>query len=371
MSSVVRLKDKFISSKKRRKTNKPKLSVFAAYGGVFVLIVSVVITGYQSPEPATAGNSVANAATQSPVATPDSAGTPSVDDLVATDVAASLAEQTNMPVSAYVTNMSQSLAAKDELAQTSDSAIVKPQIVQPTVGSRGIITYVVKDGDTLESIASNFGLTTQTIRWANNMTGESVSDGKSLVIPPVNGVIYTVRSGDTIASVAEAYNANKDRIVSYNNLELSGLRPGAKIVIPDGTLPTQLRPGYQAPVSIAPTVGPSFFSGGNGYAFGNCTWYAYARRTQLGLPVGSNWGNANTWDDYARAAGLVVNSRPTSGAILVDNTGYYGHVGIVESVKANGDIVISEMNNYAYGGFNIIDRRTISAGQAAAYTYIH
>lgn len=337
-----------------------------------MLIITVVTIGYQSPQPSAAGATVANAAVQvqSPVATPES-GTPSVDQLVATNVAAGLAEQTNMPVSAYVANMSQSLAAKDELAQTSDSAIVKPQIVQPTVGSRGITTYVVKQGDSLLSIASNFGLTTQTIRWANNMTSDSVAVGKKLVIPPVNGVIYSVRSGDTIAGVAATYSANKNRVVSYNNLELGGLKPGIKIVIPDGTLPVELRPGYVAPVS-APVLAPStFYSGGNGYAFGNCTWYAYARRTQLGLPVGSNWGNANTWDDYARAAGFLVNSRPTKGAILVDNSGWYGHVAVVESVAANGNIVVSEMNNYAYGGFNIVDRRTITAGQAAAYIYIH
>lgn len=374
------MKEKILPSKKRRKTNRPKLSVFAAYGGVFILIISVITTGYQPPQPASKSTSVANAAVQTPLASPN-IGTPSVDNLLATDVAASLAEQINMPVSAYVTNMSQSLAAKDELAQTNDNAIVKPQIVQPTVGSRGITSYVVKNGDTLASIASNFGLSAQTIRWANNMTGDSVSPGKKLIILPVNGVMYTVRSGDTVAKVASTYSANQNRLISYNNLELSGLKPGAKIVIPDGILPANLRPGYVAPVTNPYVSSGSYFStvyGGNGYAFGNCTFYAYNRRVQMGLPVGSNWGNASTWALYASSAGFRVDHNPSVGAIVQWNAyasnwiGYAGHVAIVEAVNANGSIVISEMNNYAYGGFNVVDRRTMSASEVALVSnFIH
>jgi surface antigen len=59
------------------------------------------------------------------------------------------------------------------------------------------------------------------------------------------------------------------------------------------------------------------------------------------------------------------------GAVLVDQAGYFGHVAVVERVMGNGDVVVSEMNNYAYGGFNIVNQRTISAGQAGAYLYIH
>ena len=91
----------------------------------------------------------------------------------------------------------------------------------------------------------------------------------------------------------------------------------------------------------------------------------------MGRPVGSFWGNANTWASNARAAGFAVNRTPAAGAVLTDQTGYFGHVGVVERVLENGDVVITEMNNYAYGGYNIVNSRTISAGQAGAYTYIH
>ncbi len=91
----------------------------------------------------------------------------------------------------------------------------------------------------------------------------------------------------------------------------------------------------------------------------------------MGRPVGSFWGNANTWASSARSAGYAVNRTPAAGAVLVDQAGYFGHVAVVERVLPNGDVYITEMNNYAYGGFNIVNDRTISAGQASAYWYIH
>lgn len=358
------------------------MTVLAAYFGVFVLIVSVIAVGYQTPQPVGTAP-VANAApgTGSPSVTPVSTDSPSVDELVATDVASNLAEQTNMPVATNVANLSVSLAAKSELAQTSDSAIVKPQIVQPTASSREITTYVTKEGDTVTSIAANYGLTPDTVRWANNLATDTVAAGKTLTIPPIDGVVYTVKSSDTPDSIAGTYAANKDRIISFNDLEISGLKAGARIVIPGGSLPEDQRPGYQAPTSRATSYsggtgyrvnsGIRSASAGNRYAWGNCTWYAYERRLQMGRPVGSYWGNAKTWAYYAKADGYTVSRTPAVGAVLVDMAGYFGHVAVVESVSPNGDIVISEMNNYAYGGFGIVDRRTISAGQAAAYQYIY
>lgn len=357
------------------------MTVLAAYFGVFVLIVSVIAVGYQAPQPI-GTTPVANAAAQSPSASPVSGDDKlSVDELVATDVAANLAEQTNMPVAANVANLSVSLAAKSDLAQTNDSAIVKPQIVQPTATSRDITNYTTKDGDTVSSIAASYGLTSDTIKWANNLTSDSLSAGKALVIPPIDGVVYTVKANDTLDSIASVYGANKQRIVSFNDLEISGLTTGNRIVVPGGSLPNDQRPGYQAPVSRTTAYsggtgyrvnsGINGASAGNRYAWGNCTWYAYERRVQMGRPVGSFWGNAKTWAYYAKADGYSVGRTPAAGAVLVDTSGFYGHVAVVESVDANGDITVSEMNNYAYGGYGVVNRRTISAGQASAYQYIY
>lgn len=390
LSSTKRFKIRLLTAGKRRKSNRPRLVVFAAYGGVFIVIISLITVGYQPPQSTAADTTVVSSAVQSPSATPDTSA-PSIDQVVATDVSANVAEQTNMPIAADITNLSQSLAAKNALAQTSDSSIVKPQIVQPTLDSRGMTTYIVKSGDTITSIATQFSLKPETIQWANNITGDSVSVGRQLTILPVDGVLHTVSTGDTYSSLASAYHSSQDRIVSLNNLELSGLKPGAKIVIPDGVLPTDQRPGYVAPVQQVQQqtytdaaygsglggsswrigIGMRDYPGSQGYGYGECTRYAYNRRVQMGLRVGANWGNAGTWAWYAASQGYFVSRSPSVGAIM-QNSGGYGHVAIVEQVKPNGDVVISEMNSYVGGGgWNIVDGRTVPANQASYYLYIH
>ncbi len=59
----------------------------------------------------------------------------------------------------------------------------------------------------------------------------------------------------------------------------------------------------------------------------------------------SGWGNANTWDDSARAVGFRVDNNPEAGSVAVSNSGYYGHVMWVEGVNSNGTINVSEYNN--------------------------
>jgi len=364
------------SSKKTK--SMPKSTTIAAYVGVFLLIMSMVAIGYQPPQKM---DTVANAAsTQLP--TSDTPATPSVDQLVATNIAAGIAERADLPIASNVANLSVSLSAESELAAQSDNNVIsKPQIIQPTAGSREVKQYTAKAGDTVQSLSQQFGVSIDTIKWANNLTSDAIENGKQLLVPPVDGVVYSVKSGDTIDSIAQKYNADKNRIVSFNDLELSGLTPGKSIILPGGVLPDNERPGYVNPrnaVSQGSYLGGystinaqiASASAGNRYAFGNCTWYAYERRMRLGRPVGSFWGNAATWAMYARAAGYPVDGNPEVGAVM-QNGGGYGHVAIVESVNPGESITLSEMN-YA-GNFNRVTSRTVSWSQATsgAYNYVH
>jgi murein DD-endopeptidase MepM/ murein hydrolase activator NlpD len=99
-----------------------------------------------------------------------------------------------------------------------------------------ISTYVVTDGDSIGSIASKFGVSTNTIRWANNLGAKGViKEGQSLVILPVTGVKHKVTKGDTIASLAKKYKADASEIADFNGMETTdGLKAGETIVIPDG-----------------------------------------------------------------------------------------------------------------------------------------
>jgi N-acetylmuramoyl-L-alanine amidase len=375
--TTAELRKQVFSQQKAHKKAKfsPKSTTIAAYAGVFLLIVSMVAIGYQPPQKM---DVVANATdtTQSPLATPEQ---PSVDQLVATNVAAGIAERAELPIATNVANLSVSLSAESELAQNSNNIVSKPQIVQPTADGREMRKYTAKAGDTVQSVAQTFGVSSDTVKWANNLASDAIEQGKQLTIPPVDGIVYTVKDGDTVDSIAGKYQADKSRIVAFNDLELGGLTPGRSIVVPGGVLPDNERPGYVAPRYGASqgaysggysTVNSQIAraSAGNRYAFGNCTWYAYERRVQLGRPVGSFWGNASTWAMNARTAGYPVNNVPVVGAVM-QNGGGFGHVAVVESVNSDGSLTISEMN-YA-GNFNRVTSRTISAGEAAGFTFIH
>ena len=112
---------------------------------------------------------------------------------------------------------------------------------------------------------------------------------------------------------------------------------------------------------------------GNAYEFSQCTWWAYVRRHQLGLPVGSHMGNAKDWSGSARSLGYWVDNTPRNvGDIVVFQAGQegsdptYGHVAIVEKINPDGSIVTSEcgaiMNGKTYS-------RTLS--NVHALNYIH
>ena len=97
---------------------------------------------------------------------------------------------------------------------------------------------------------------------------------------------------------------------------------------------------------------------GNNYASPQCTWWAYVRRHQLGLPVGSNFGNGNMWANSARALGYWVDNTPRMvGDIMVFQGGQasssweYGHVAIVEEIYADGSVRVSEMGTGFTGYF--------------------
>lgn len=336
------------------------------------MIISIISVGYRSPVDQ---QLAAQASTRASI----EVSKPSVDQLVAADMAAVMAETANLPVATNVANLSISLAAKGELAQTDDNLISKPQIVQPTAGSREIREYTAVDGDNVAKVARQFGVSEDTVRWANGLAEDGIEEGKNLRIPSVDGIIYTVKGEDTVESLADKYQANAERITLYNDLELTGLTEGSEIVIPNGILPEEERPGYDGgsqgdapstPVSSSGGAVASSSNVGNRYDYGYCTWYVYEKRAAIGRSVGSFWGNATSWAGFAMGEGFTVNNTPAPGAVMQSSGGWggYGHVAFVESVSENGDVTVSEMN---YAGWNVVSSRTLSASQAAAYNYIH
>lgn len=378
--------DRVYSSKKPRRTHGSiSGTAIASYLGVFLLVMTMVAVAYQPPVN-TSARADASVAPQTQQHTPTVQS--SVDQVMATNLASSLAESTGMPISNNVANLSQSLAVESAMAQTEASVISKPQIIQPTAGSRSTQQYTTVAGDTVPSVAAKYGISATTLKWANNLTSDALEPGRNLTIMPVDGVLYKVKEGDTVDSIVSKYGSDRQSVMAYNDLELTG-NPvaGSQIIVPGGNLPDTERPGYVGPRGRrgGATLNYAIYSGGYGssykgsisvgnkYAWGNCTWYAYERRIQLGRPIGSFWGNASTWAYSARSAGLRVDGNPEPGSIM-QNGGGYGHVAIVESVNPGVSITISEMNGYRFGGgFARVGHGDVPWGEATSgmYRYIH
>lgn len=322
-------------------------------------------------------------------------------------VTSEIANSMQLASSNEITNNYISVALLQETNQTIDDTsgkISKPTIVDVSHLSRGVKSYTVKAGETLDQIASRFGVSTDQIRWSNGMISKNISEGQSLYIPTVSGIAVTVKDDDTVDSLADHYGAKAADIISYNDLEKDqNLKAGLVILIPNGVVPETERPEYVAPVaaprpaqqttytpmyqnytylgssgsrenlrivqrfSYAESVGDP----GNRNTPGQCTWYAWYYRkhyTSSPLPA-AVLGNANAWAYSLSRMGFAVNNTPSVGAVFQTTSGYYGHVGIVTAVNSDGSITVREMN-YSNMAF-IVTEANIPKQYVGMYSYIH
>jgi surface antigen len=285
--------------------------------------------------------------------TPAASTVDPVDQVSASDIALTVAQMSNLPETTAVSNQAQTAAADINMSNTANSVVSKPEVVTTALKSKAdIFDYTSVNGDTIASLATKFGITSDSIMWSNNLNSNTLNAGTNLIIPPVNGIVYTVKPGDTAASLAAQYKTSEAQITAYNDAEIGGLTTGERIIIPNATMPTAsaspsasdvTSPNAAAGVSFPWGTGPIY--GSNGYDFGYCTWYV---ATQISVPA--NWGNAASWADYADRSGWNVSLTPTVGAIAqtAAAAGGEGHVAIVDAVSPDGSqIQIRDMNGVA------------------------
>lgn len=319
----------------------------------------------------------------------------STDQLSEFYMVATIADSMKLASSDTVASNYVTVSVMKNTGQTSTDKIEKHTITDTSHLARcGVNKYTVADGDTMDSIASKYGITTDQIRWSNNLKTTDVSPGQNLLIPGTPGIVYNVKSDDTFESIADKYSSTVDEIITCNDLETSKtLTSGANIVLPGGSLPEKERPEYVAPVR-RPTYTYSYtYSGasnsredlrvlatgfyvsspGNPSVPGQCTWYAwYMRATDsrsLGALPGGSLGNANAWARSLGNAGFRVDNTPEVGAVFQTSGGsYYGHVGYVTAVNSDGSITVREMNlGVAYR----ITESEIPANLVKNFNYIH
>lgn len=125
---------------------------------------------------------------------------------------------------------------------TSDILSIGQTLILP---STEIITvpstknYTVQKGDTLYSIAKKNNTTVQQLKQLNNLNTNTLTIGQIIAIPstqtteiPTSTITYTVKPGDTLYSIAREYNTTINNIKDLNNLTTNNLAIDQKLLIP-------------------------------------------------------------------------------------------------------------------------------------------
>ncbi|MBI2029034.1 M23 family metallopeptidase [Candidatus Gottesmanbacteria bacterium] len=181
-----------------------------------------------------------------------------------------------------------------------------------------VITYIVVPGDTLSSVAEKFGVSTDSIQWANNMADDKIVVDAPVKIPPVTGVVHKVKQGETVYSIAKKYQTDAQKIVNFpfndfEDLDTFALAVGQTLIVPDGTPPTE--------TPVAPRIAPQYIAGSG---TGQFIW-------------------------------------PTSGSVTQYPVWYHMAVDIANRDAPNvfaadsGVVVLSEKQRYGYGWHVLVD----------------
>ena len=100
-----------------------------------------------------------------------------------------------------------------------------------------INTYTVKVGDTISTIADDYNISVTDLINYNNLTDYELYEGQILRIPTIkeNNNTYIVKRGDTLYSIARLYNTTIDNLRSLNNLDGNNLQIGQTLIIEEDT----------------------------------------------------------------------------------------------------------------------------------------
>lgn len=245
-----------------------------------------------------------------------------------------------------------------------------------------VFEYVVQRGDSPWSIAQKFKLKPETILWGNenlNASAGSLKAGDTLKILPVNGVLHIVKEGDTLEKIASLHDVTAEQIFEYsgNKFDLTQppqLQVGQQIIVPNGTSPI-LWAEAQAPiVSSSGSMGGSgkVPNLGTGYFIWPVNGYVLTQEYWSGHP-GLDLATSFRQPIFASDSGTVVFSgwdNTGYGIMVIIDHGngyktYYSH-NEANLVQAGQTVVkgqqIAESGNTGNSTGNHIDFRILYSG---------
>ena len=159
---------------------------------------------------------------------------------------------------------------------------------------REVMVYRVVGGDTIVGIAKNFGLSPESVLWANEkleLNPGFLRIAQELFIPPTTGVLHEVKAGDTLEALAKKYKAD---VATITNFEFNALvqpftlRVGQKVMVPGGEKPFQQQTiyAYSGPIPASAAKGFGRFNWPLRAAISQGFWTGH-RGIDMGVPPGT------------------------------------------------------------------------------------
>lgn len=153
---------------------------------------------------------------------------------------------TVMPPSVGATTATTSDASRAQtLARGGSIAGSRNPLTVAAEGTRPVQEVTIHDGDTLATMANYYDVSVEAIAFANGLSdARALQMGQKLMIPPAEGALYTVKNGDTVDSIATHFKVDSSVILTYNRctFEPEQCAPGQKIFVRGAALPALLEP---------------------------------------------------------------------------------------------------------------------------------
>lgn len=250
----------------------------------------------------------------------------------------------------------------DQATTQGDIALIKPIIstneAKTTVGV--ISEYTVQDGDSIGKIASRFGVSVNTILWANNLSFSSyVKPGQKLIVPSMSGVVYKVVKGDTVSKIAKKYGIPEAKITEANALSEDSLTVGKLVIVPGAKIIETAKP--KATVAKTTTAVPARTAADNEVVVqgtGRMSWpngcyrisQYYKGWIHTGIDIACPWGTALRAADSGTVTRVQYGRTGYGYNVIIDHGGgittLYGHmsridVSVGQSVE-KGEVIGAE-----------------------------
>ncbi len=219
--------------------------------------------------------------------------------------------------------------------------------IEESKSSDEISIYIVHEGDSLGGIAKMYGVSINTIIWANDLPNTIIKEGQKLIILPITGIKHTVKKGDTVESIAKKYKADAEEIRQFNNLGSKGsLAVGEDIIVPDAEL----------------ALTPKAVSGGAKVRGTGGPLYEGYYKSPIAIYKKSQGPHGYNGVDLAAPSGTPVMASASGEVIISRNYGWnggYGNYIVIEHGNGTQTLYSHLLSNSVFEGYHVVKGQVI------------